>query len=1052
MTHLEFKRLKKSGLLKLQLIILFLAGSFSAFAESNNHLIPGIDDVMQHSSRKIKGRVVDTQGEPIPGATVVVEGTQNGTSVSMEGGFELTVTNPANAKLVVSFIGMETVVQKVGDKSDFLIIMKEGGLELEEVQVVAFGVQKKESVVGAISTVKPNALEVPARSLSQTLAGRVAGLISVQTSGEPGKDDAQFWIRGIATFTGSSNPLVLVDGIERPLSNVDPLEIESFSVLKDASATAVYGVRGANGVILITTRKGFDGKAKIDARYEHGFSFATKRLKFLDGYSQALLYNEAVKGTDKYATAFSNDQLDAIRTGSDLELFPDVDWQDFMMKDFTMNEKLSVNISGGGRSARYFTAVSVYNQGGQYGLNKGAYDWVDSGMGKFGKNINYIRYNFRSNVDMDITTTTTVSLGLWGNVAVNSEPASGTDAIYGAIISTKPYAFPPLFRDGKYSQRPNLSNPYLLLSKGGYKETTSNDLRANLSVTQKLDFLLKGLNANVKYAYDAVNYNDASRTRTYAYYSPVGRDDEGNLITTPYEVASEIDYLNYASGAWGSKKQYFEASLNYDGKFKKHEVGALALMFLEDYRDNTASNYISSLPNRSLGFSGRITYAYDSRYMLELNAGYTGSENFPKDKRMGFFPAVAIGWNASNEAFLKDNKVLTKLKLRASAGQVGNDNIPSTRFAYLSTVNTADGYSLYGQSYNTYKAGLQEGQIGVEDITWERATKYDVGVEVGLWNDLKIEADVFYERRKNIFLQPQVSIVAGLLSKPYANMGTMDNKGFELTAEYSKYFGEDFFMTLRGNFTFARNKIIENKQYYKNPWQDARGKRYGEYLMYDAMHLFTQEEIDALPDTYSQVGYAKDQLKPGDIRYRDVNDDGVITEDDQVFVGAVNTPEVMYGFGATLAYKKWDFSFLCQGAAGAYRSLDPWTIMPFQSERDPKNIGNILVNFADRFNEDNPDLYAFSPRFVVGPNQNTQASTWWIRKADYLRVKNIELGYTFEKTTLNRKLGMQKARVYINTTNPFTFSKFAADFWDPEAYINSYPLQTTIFIGLNVSF
>ena len=405
-------------------------------------------------------------------------------------------------------------------------------------------------------------------------------------------------------------------------------------------------------------------------------------------------------------------------------------------------------------------------------------------------------------------------------------------------------------------------------------------MRANLSVTQKLDFLLKGLNANVKYAYDAVNYNDASRTRTYAYYSPVGRDDEGNLITTPYEVASEIDYLNYASGAWGSKKQYFEASLNYDGKFKKHEVGALALMFLEDYRDNTASNYISSLPNRSLGFSGRITYAYDSRYMLELNAGYTGSENFPKDKRMGFFPAVAIGWNASNEAFLKDNKVLTKLKLRASAGQVGNDNIPSTRFAYLSTVNTADGYSLYGQSYNTYKAGLQEGQIGVEDITWERATKYDVGVEVGLWNDLKIEADVFYERRKNIFLQPQVSIVAGLLSKPYANMGTMDNKGFELTAEYSKYFGEDFFMTLRGNFTFARNKIIENKQYYKNPWQDARGKRYGEYLMYDAMHLFTQEEIDALPDTYSQVGYAKDQLKPGDIRYRDVNDDGVITEDD----------------------------------------------------------------------------------------------------------------------------------------------------------------------------
>lgn len=1004
------------------------------------------------AERKVSGKVIDTQGEPIPGATIIVHGTQNGTTTNLDGFFELTIADPASSILIISFIGLETIEEKVGNKENFLIVMKENKMELDEIQVVAFGVQKKESVVGAISTVKPSELDIPARSLSQTLAGRVGGLISVQTSGEPGKDDAQFWIRGIATFTGSSNPLVLVDGIERPLSNVDPLEIESFSVLKDASATAVYGVRGANGVILITTKKGFEGKAKIDARYEHGFSFATKRLKFLDGYNQALLYNEAVKGTDKYATAFDDSELEAIRSGSDLELYPNVDWQDFMMEDFTMNEKVSVNISGGGRNARYFTAVSFFNQGGQYGINKGKYDWIPSGMGQYGKNLNYKRYNFRSNVDMDITPTTQVSLGLWGNVALNTEPTSGTDAIYGAILNTKPYAFPPLFKDGKYSQRPNLQSPYLLLSKGGYKETTSNDLRANISIHQDFDFLLKGLAANVRYAYDAVNYNDAIRSRTYAYYSPLGRDENGELITTPYELGSEIDYLNYGSNAWGNKKQYFEATVNYNGKFGKHEVGALALMFLQDYRDNVASDYISSLPNRSIGYSGRATYAYDSRYLFEVNVGYTGSENFPKKKRMGFFPAVALGWNISNENFLKDNRTITHLKLRASLGQVGNDNIPSTRFAYLSTVNNAAGYALYGQSYTTWKDGLQEGQIGVEDITWEISTKSDIGLEIGLWDELKVEADFFYERRKDIFLQPQVSIVAGLLSKPYANMGTMENKGFEITAEYSKFFTPEFYASFRGNFTFARNKILENKQYYKNPWQDARGKRFGEYLLYDALHLFTQEEIDRLPESYIQLGYSKDQLKPGDIRYNDINDDGIITEDDRIFSGHVGNPEIMYGFGATLSYKKWDFSFLCQGASGASRTLDPWTTMPFQSDRDPKYIGNILENFSDRFTEENQNTQAFSPRFIVGQNQNTVLSTWWIRKADYLRVKNIEFGYTIEDTPFNQRIGLKRARLYVNATNPFTFSKFARDFWDPEAYINSYPLQTTVFLGINLTF
>lgn len=1046
--HCLLLLIRRKGLFMIMVSMLILLGRIEPVYSSDDTYVDVFNEGTQQ--KIIQGKVMDQTGESLPGASVIIKGTQLGTITDTDGMFEIHVPDAQTAILVISFMGMETIEYKVEGKNNLLIIMKDSSLELEEVQVVAFGVQKKESVVGAISSVRAKDLEIPARSLSQTLAGRVAGLISVQNSGEPGKDDAQYWIRGIATFTGDTDPLVLVDGIERPLENVDPLEIESFSVLKDASATAVYGVRGANGVILINTRKGFDGKAKIDARYEHGFSFATRRLKFLNGYEQARFYNEAVAGTDKAATAFSQSELEAIRVGSDLELYPDVDWQDFMMKDFTMNEKLSVNISGGGRTARYFTAVSVFNQEGQYHINPGEYDWVSSSIGQYGKNINYIRYNFRTNVDMDISKTTTVSLGLWGNVAVNTEPTNGTDAIYNGIINTKPYAFPPLFKDGKYAQRPNLNSPYLMLSKAGYKETTSNDLRANLSVKQDFSFWLKGLSAVARYAYDAENYNDATRSRTYPYYSPVGRDEEGNLITTVYEAQLEMDYLNYSSSAWGNKNQYFEASLNYDNKFGKHEVGGLVLYFMQDYRTNTADSYISSLPNRSLGLSARATYAYDSRFMAEFNIGYTGSENFPKSKRMGFFPAVALGWNVSNEAFLKDNPVITKMKLRASAGQVGNDNIPSTRFAYLSTVVDADGYSLYGNSYNTWSAAVQEGQIGVSDITWEVATKYDIGLELSLWNELKLESDIFYERRENIFLQPQVSIVSGLLSTPYANMGIMDNKGFEITGEYSKIFSNDFMLSVRGNFTFARNEIVENRQFVVNPWQDAKGKRYGEFLMYDALHLFTQKEIDALPDYYRQLGYSKSQLQPGDIRYRDVNDDGNITEDDRVFVGAVGTPEIMYGFGATLSYKSWDFSFLCQGAGNVSKYL-PSSIIPFQSDRDPQNIGNILKNFTDRFYEGNQDPNAFSPRFIVGTNQNTAYSSWWVRKSDYMRVKNIELGYTIT-SDFTEKIGLNRTRVYINATNPFTFSKFARDFWDPEANITSYPLQTTIFLGLNVAF
>lgn len=1003
----------------------------------------------------VTGTVTDSSGEPLAGANVMVKDNNNlhGVSTDIDGRFELEV--PENSFLEISFIGFITQTVKVTGRQDLRIVLAEDANLMDEVVVVGFGTQKKESVVGAITAIKSEELQVPVRSLSNSLGGRVAGIISVQSSGEPGKDDAQFWIRGISTFTGNRNPLVLVDGIERPMNNVDPLEIESFSVLKDASATAVYGVRGANGVILITTKRGFDGPAKVDARYEHGFSYATKRPSYLNAYERSLLFNEAIDANPSASQSmkYSEAELIAMRDGTDPELYPDIDWQEVLMKDFTMNEKFSVNISGGGKNVRYFTAMSIYNQEGQYEVNPGQYTWVPSEIGAFGKNVSYTRYNFRSNVDMDLGRYTTVSLGLQGNVAVNTEPSVSSSNIYMWINNCAPNAFPVLYKDGKFPGRDGLYNPYIQLTQRGYKQTTTNELRANLTIKQDFSFLTKGLNVIVRYAYDAVNYNDAVRERELTLYEATGRDDAGELIYKTIDANKQQEYLNYSSSAWGNKNQYFEASLNYDRTFKKHEVGGLLLYYMKDYRSITAGSYINSLPNRSLGLAARATYSYDERYLLELNLGYNGSENFPKNQRMGLFPAVAAGWVISNEKWLKDNAVLTWLKIRASYGQVGSDQIGSTRFAYLSTLKDANGSSGYGINFNQGMGGLAEDQLAAENITWEVATKYNLGLEVGLWDSLTGTFEAFYERRNNIFLQPQISEIAGLQNPAYANSGVMDNRGFEVTLEYNKVFDNDLVLTARGNYTFTRNRYIDDGKVYKNEWQDIRGTRYGERLLYDAMHLFSQEEIDALPDYYRQFSLTKDQLRPGYIRYRDVNDDGKITEDDRIWSSSPSIPESMFGFGASLAWKGFDFSFLMQGALGGSTYLTAgWYFQPFQAERDPKYMGNIMVNFRDRWTEDNPNPYAFSPRLYMGQNVNNyEQSTWWVRKSNYLRLKNLEFGYTLPRKVLD-KMRIENLRFYVSAQNLYTFGKFAKEFWDPEVAADAYPIQATVFLGVNLTF
>lgn len=587
--------------LKVSLLVLtLLLGAVASFAQSEAVL---------------SGVITDTGGEPLPGASVTLMETKTpfGVVTDVDGKFSITV--PVNSTVEVSFLGFVSQTFRVKSSQKIHVSLVEDENVLDDVVVVGFGTQKKESVVGAVAAIKPKELTAPVRSLTNSIAGKVAGIIAVQSSGEPGKDDAQFWIRGISTFTGNQNPLVLVDGIERPMSNVDPLEIESFSVLKDASATAVYGVRGANGVILITTRRGFDGKAKVDARYEQGFSFATKRPSYMRAYERSILFNEAIDANPSAAQSlkYSNEEIIAMRDGTDPELYPDVDWQDVLMRKYSMNEKLSVNISGGSKWVKYFSAMSVYNQEGQYAVNNSDYPWVSTKIGSYGKNINYIRYNFRTNVDMDITKWTRVSLGLQGNVANNVEPAEGSDNIYLWINNCAPNAFPVLYKDGKFPGRDSLYNPYIQLTQRGYKTTTTNELRTNLSISQDFSFWswAKGLSAIVRYAYDAVNYDVAKRSRDLTLYEALGRDEAGDIQYKVIDANKQQEYLNYSSSASGNRSQYFEASLNYDRAFGKHEVGGLALYYMKDYRINTASSYISSLPNRSLGIAGRVTYGYD---------------------------------------------------------------------------------------------------------------------------------------------------------------------------------------------------------------------------------------------------------------------------------------------------------------------------------------------------------------------------------------------------------------------------------------------------------
>lgn len=999
---------------------------------------------------EVSGRVTDEEGRPLERVSVSAIGTSLGVATDANGNFRITVAD--DAVLRFSYVGYEVMDVPLKKQRVISVVLKVKENAMKESVVVAYGTQKKESVTAAISTVQAKELKNPTQNLSQSIAGRVAGIIAVQRSGEPGgNDNAQFWIRGISTFGAGSSPLVLVDGVERPLNNLDPEEIENFSVLKDAAATAVYGIRGANGVVLITTRRGTNARPAMNFKYERGVSGPTRLPKLTDGPTYMTLYNEAYINKFPGQTApYSDDLISKTKSGADPYLYPNVDWTKLMVKDWSANEHANLNISGGSPAAKYFVSASYYNLAGI---------WKQDGLNNYNTNANNKRYNFRANTDINLNKETILSLGLGGNLNQASFPGTPSGTIWSRIMQNNPvnyaatypiagggYVF-GLLKDG------DIPNPYGSLVNTGYQTFWQSTLNSDISIKHDLSYFVQGLKVEGKFAFDAISSNSIQRTRTSGdRYHATGRDSAGNLILQ--KVYTGQKDLSFSKAAGGNRRVYVQADITYERTFGEHAINALLLYNQQNYQTADATTAELSLPYKYQGLVGRVSYNYAHRYFLELTTGYNGSENFPPHHRFGFFPSIAGGYIISDEPFVKNLKIdwLDFLKFRGSYGFKGNDQIGGRRFAYRTTVGGGNGGWAFGDNRQTSYDGRGEDQWG-SDLTWEKENEIDLGLESRFLKSFYIQLDVFKRHRSGIFLQRILPTFIGMVNTPYGNVGEMDNKGFEATLEYKSHIGK-LEIALRGNVTFARNKIIYNEDPPKKyPYQDLVGKRYGQPFGLIALGYYTKDDFNpdgTLNTTKLPATSYINKVYPGDLKYKDVNGDGVIDDYDKVAIGNPANPELVYGFGTTLSWNGIDLSVFFQGAGNMSFMLGGVGWTPFIT---PGAGANTTIYVTDRWTPDNPNPHALFPRLCLGGNPNNDvASTWWQRDAGYLRLKTAEIGYTLPRT-LTSKLKIQAFRIYVSGMDLFTLSKFK--YWDPELGNSNgavYPIQRTVNFGVNINF
>ena len=1023
----------------------------------------------QQNKRKISGRVTDIKGEPLIGVNVTVDGDANGSITNMDGLYEIFVTKKS-VVLKFTYIGFKTSEIRTNASTNIYdVTLEEQVNELEETVIVGYGTQRKISNIGAQSSMKMEDIKTPSASLTTTLAGRLAGVVAVQRTGEPGKDAADIWIRGIST-PNTSSPLVLVDGVERSFNDIDPEDIESLTTLKDASATAVYGVRGANGVILIKTKPGKVGKPTVSADYYESFTRFTKMVDLADGITYMNAANEAMRN-DGIATKYTEDQIRNTIAGKDPYLYPNVDWLKEIFNDWGHNRRVNVNVRGGSEKVAYYASVSYFNETGMTVTDKNI-DTYDSKM-------KYSRYNFTTNLNIDVTPTTKVEIGAQGYLGEGNYPAISSADLYNAAMSISPVEYPKMFFvNGEAfvpgtSTNNNFNNPYSQATRRGYDNLTKNQIYSNLRVTQDLDMLTKGLKLTAMYAFDVYNEIHVHQDRAESTYNfldtSVPYDMNGQPILQRIYEGSNV--LSYKQETSGNKKTYLEASLNYDRTFNDdHRVSALFLFNQQSKLLYPKGTLEDAIPYRMMGIAGRATYSWKDRYFAEFNIGYNGAENFSPKHRFGTFPAFGVGWVVSNEKFWQPlSKAVSFLKIRYTDGKVGNSEVSDRRFMYLDQMKENGDYGYKFGPNGTKWSGYETVNMAV-DLIWEESRKQDLGIDLKLFNDdLSIVFDLFKERRENILLKREHSIPSFLgynTSAPYGNIGIIENKGFDGTIEYNKRINKDWVIALRGNVTFNKDKWIQGElPEQKYEWMNQYGHNINGVKGYVAEGLFTQTEIDDMarweslsdankaitPKPFaSQFG----TVKAGDIKYKDLNNDGQIDAYDQTYISRGDVPTTVYGFGFTVGWKDLSVGMMFQGVAGAERVLNGSSVNPFNGGG---GSGNLYSNIDDRWTEENPDQNAFYPRLSYGSEttsniNNFQKSTWWVRNMNFLRLKTLQISYNLPKPWVN-KVHLKNAAVYVMGTNLFTLSRFKL--WDPELNTDngaSYPNTTSYSVGINFTF
>ena len=1023
----------------------------------------------QQNKRKITGRVTDVKGEPLIGVNVTVDGDVNGSITNMDGLYEIFVTKKS-VVLKFTYIGFKTSEIRTNASTNIYdVALEEQVNELEETVIVGYGTQRKISNIGAQSSMKMEDIKTPSASLTTTLAGRLAGVVAVQRTGEPGKDAADIWIRGIST-PNTSSPLVLVDGVERSFNDIDPEDIESLTTLKDASATAVYGVRGANGVILIKTKPGKVGKPTVSADYYESFTRFTKMVDLADGITYMNAANEAMRN-DGIATKYTEDQIRNTIAGKDSYLYPNVDWLKEIFNDWGHNRRVNVNVRGGSEKVAYYASVSYFNETGM--------TVTDKNINTYDSKMKYSRYNFTTNLNIDVTPTTKVEIGAQGYLGEGNYPAISSADLYNAAMSISPVEYPKMFFVNGQAYVPgtstnnNFNNPYSQATRRGYDNLTKNQIYSNLRITQDLDMLTKGLKLTAMYAFDVYNEIHVHQDRAESTYNfldtSVPYDMDGQpILQRIYEGRNVLSYKQETSG---NKKTYLEASLNYDRTFNDdHRVSALFLFNQQSKLLYPKGTLEDAIPYRMMGIAGRATYSWKDRYFAEFNIGYNGAENFSPKHRFGTFPAFGVGWVISNEKFWQPlSKTVSFLKIRYTDGKVGNSEVSDRRFMYLDQMKENGDYGYKFGPNGTKWSGYETVNMAV-DLIWEESRKQDLGIDIKLFNDdLSIVFDLFKERRENILLKREHSIPSFLgynTSAPYGNIGIIENKGFDGTIEYNKRINKDWVLALRGNITFNKDKWIQGElPEQKYEWMNQYGRNINGVKGYVAEGLFTQAEIDDMarweslsdankaitPKPFaSQFG----TVKAGDIKYKDLNNDGQIDAYDQTYISRGDVPTTVYGFGFTVGWKDLSVGMMFQGVAGAERVLNGSSINPFNGGG---GSGNLYSNIGDRWTEENPDQNAFYPRLSYGSEttsniNNFQKSTWWVRNMNFLRLKTLQVSYNLPKPWVN-KVHLKNAAVYVMGTNLFTLSRFKL--WDPELNTDngaSYPNTTSYSVGINFTF